>query len=87
MTIHGSRESTESGQCDRARSLSFVLDEAENAKFLASKATAERTHASRLRAIVICQKKLPRLLFRHLVRRGSSSGQAAGLTYYKHGLW
>jgi RNA-directed DNA polymerase len=35
----------------------------------------------RLRAIVICQKKRPRFLYRRLVRRGASSGQAAGVAY------
>ena len=41
----------------------------------------------RLRAIVICQKKRPRFLYRHLVRRGASSGQAAGAAYYRQGVW
>ena len=41
----------------------------------------------RLRAIVICQKKRPRFLYRHLVRRGASSGQAAGVAYYRQGVW
>jgi len=41
----------------------------------------------RLRAIVICQKKRPRFLYRHLVRRGASSGQAAGVAYYRQGIW
>ncbi|MFN7173047.1 MAG: group II intron reverse transcriptase/maturase [Fimbriimonadaceae bacterium] len=41
----------------------------------------------RLRAIVICQKKRPRFLYRHLVRRGVSSGQAAGVAYYRRGIW
>jgi RNA-directed DNA polymerase len=41
----------------------------------------------RLRAIVICQKKRPRFLYRHLKRRGASSGQAAGVAYYRKGIW
>ena len=41
----------------------------------------------RLRAIVICQKKRPRFLYRHLVRRGATSGQAAGVAYYRQGSW
>jgi group II intron reverse transcriptase/maturase len=41
----------------------------------------------RLRAVVICQKKRPRFLYRHLVRRGASSGQAAGVAYYRQGIW
>ena len=35
----------------------------------------------RLRAIVICQKKRPRFLYRHFVRRGASPAQAAGVAY------
>ena len=41
----------------------------------------------RLRAIVICQKKRSRFLYRHLVRRGASSAPAAGVAYSGRGVW
>ena len=41
----------------------------------------------RLRAIVICQRKRSRFLYRHLVKRGASSAQAAGAAYSGRGVW
>jgi RNA-directed DNA polymerase len=41
----------------------------------------------RLRAIVICQRKRSRFLYRHLLRRGASSAQAAGVAYSGRGVW
>jgi RNA-directed DNA polymerase len=41
----------------------------------------------RLRAIVICQRKRSRFLYRHLLRRGVSSAQAAGVAYSGRGVW
>ena len=41
----------------------------------------------RLRSIVICQGKRPRFLYRHLMRRGASSAQAAGVAYSARGIW
>jgi RNA-directed DNA polymerase len=41
----------------------------------------------RLRAIVICQRKRCRFLYRHLVKRGASPAQAAGVAYSGRGVW
>ena len=41
----------------------------------------------RLRAIVICQRKRSRFLYRHLLKRGVSPAQAAGAAYSGRGVW
>lgn len=41
----------------------------------------------RLRAMVICQKKRSRFLYRHLIKRGASPAQAAGVAYSARGVW
>jgi RNA-directed DNA polymerase len=41
----------------------------------------------RLRAIVICQRKRSRFLYRHLLKRGASPAQAAGVAYSGRGVW
>jgi len=41
----------------------------------------------RLRAIVICQRKRSRFLYRHLVGRRASPAQAAGVAYSGKGVW
>ena len=40
----------------------------------------------RLRAIVMCQRKRPRFLYRHLLKRGASPKQAAHAAY-GGGIW
>jgi RNA-directed DNA polymerase len=41
----------------------------------------------RIRAIVIHQKKRPRHLFRHLLRRGVTRGAAAATAFRQRGIW
>jgi group II intron reverse transcriptase/maturase len=41
----------------------------------------------RLRAVVICQRKRSRFLYRHLVGRRASPAQAAGVAYSGRGVW
>jgi len=41
----------------------------------------------RLRAIIVCQKKRPRHLYRHLLLRGVSSNMAAGSAFCRLGVW
>ncbi|MFW8609965.1 reverse transcriptase domain-containing protein [Rhizobium beringeri] len=41
----------------------------------------------RIRAIIVCQRKRPRFLFRHLISKGVSRKAAAGCAYCGKGRW
>jgi len=41
----------------------------------------------RIRALIICQKKRPRYLYRHLLARGVPGGPAAKTAFLRRGIW